>query len=66
MARGDTQPSRSTPANRMPLTGELMLPGKIFLEAEASDVIFLIVDGGRHIRFKNMTPAGGSESSITE
>lgn len=50
----------------MPLTGELTLPGKIILEAEASDVIFLIVDGGRPIRFKNRTPAGGSESSVTE
>lgn len=26
---------------RMPLTGELTLPGKIILEAEAGDVIFL-------------------------
>lgn len=30
----------------------LTLPGKIFLEAEADDVIFLIVDGGRPIKFK--------------
>ncbi|WP_249288978.1 hypothetical protein [Mobiluncus mulieris] len=51
---------------RMPLTGELTLPGKIILEAEAGNVIFLIVDGGRPIKFKNRTPAGGSESSVTE
>ena len=34
-------------ANKLPLTGELTLPGKIILEAEVSDVIFLIADGGR-------------------
>ena len=50
---------------RLPLTGELTLPDKIILEVGAGDVIFLIVDGGRPIRFKNRTPAGGSESSIT-
>lgn len=55
-----------TPANKLPLTGELTLPGKIILEAEASDVIFLTVDGGRPIKFKNRTPAGGSGSSVTE